>query len=83
MPLQTVWGRILVPRRFASAPIGGLLVLIHGRLVNARAKTKQLLCDKFRSEVARDVISGVDVEYVGMNVRIKFGDSRSNRFLDI
>ena len=32
---------------------------------------KQLLCDNFRPEVASDVISGVDVEQVGMNVHVK------------
>ena len=56
---------------------------MNGRLANARAITKQLLCDNFRPEAASDVISGVDVEQVGMNVHIKFGESRSNRFRDI
>ena len=55
-----------------------------GRLANSRAKTKQLLCDNFRpAAVASDVISGVDVEQVGMNARVKFGDSGSNRSRDI
>ena len=27
MPPQTGWGQILVPQRFASPPIGGLLVV--------------------------------------------------------
>ena len=34
---------------------------MNGRLANARAMTKQLLCDNFRPEVASDVVSGVDV----------------------
>ena len=54
-----------------------------GRLAIARAITKQLLSDNFRPEVVNDVISGVDVEEVGMNVRVKFGDSRSNSSGDI
>ena len=49
---------------------------MNGRLANARAITKQLLCDNFRPEVVSDVISGVDVELVGMNVREEFGDFR-------
>ena len=56
---------------------------MNGRLANATAITKQLLCKNFRQEVASDVISGVDVEQVGMNTRVKFGDSRSNRSRDI
>ena len=38
---------------------------------------------KFRPAVDADVISGVAVEYVGMDVRVSFGDSRSNGFRDI
>ena len=34
--------------------------------------------DKFRPEVANDVISGVAVAYVGMDVRVKVNDYRSN-----
>ena len=45
--------------------------------------TKQLLCDNFRPEVASGVISGVDVEHVGMNIHVKFGDFRSNCSRDI
>ena len=56
---------------------------MNGRLANARAITKQLLCDNFRPEAASDVISGVGVEQVGMKVRVKFGDSMSNRYRDI
>ena len=37
----------------------------------------------FRLEVDNDVISGVAVDSVGMDVPIKFGDSRSNGFRDI
>ena len=33
---------------------------------------------QIRLEVACDVISGVAVDYVGMDVRGKFGDPRSN-----
>ena len=36
-----------------------------------------------RPEVDNDVISGVAVDNVGMDVPIKFCDSRSNGFLDI
>ena len=32
----------------------------------------------FRPEVDNDVISSVTVDYVGLDVRVKFGDSRSN-----
>ena len=56
---------------------------MNGRLANARAITKQLLCDNFRPEVGSDVTSGVDVEQGGMNVHLKFGDFRSNRSRDI
>ena len=51
---------------------------MNGCLANARAITKQLLFDKFQLEVASDVISSVDVEQVGMNVSVRFGNSRSN-----
>ena len=34
----------------------------------------------FRPEVDHDVISGVAVDTVGMDVPVKFGDSRSNGF---
>ena len=34
----------------------------------------------FRLEVDNDVISGKAVDNVGVDVRIKFGDSRSNDF---
>ena len=34
----------------------------------------------FRPEVDNDVISSVAVENVGMDVLVKFGDSRSNGF---
>ena len=37
----------------------------------------------FRPEVGNDVISGVTVYYVGVDVRVKFGDSRSNVYRDI
>ena len=56
---------------------------MNGRLANARAITKQLLFDNCQPESASDVISGADVEQVGMNVLIKFGDFRSNRSRDI
>ena len=35
--------------------------------------------DNCRLKVAGDVISGVAVDLVGVDVRVKFGDSRSNR----
>ena len=37
----------------------------------------------FRREVDNDVISGVAVDNVGVDVPIEFGDSRSNRIRDI
>ena len=36
-----------------------------------------------RLEIDNDVISGVAVDNVGVDVHIKFGDSRSNGFRDI
>ena len=36
-----------------------------------------------RPEIDNDVISGQDVDNVGVDVHIKFGDSRSSRFRDI
>ena len=36
-----------------------------------------------RPEVDNDVISGMTVDNVGMDVHVKFGDSRSNGFRDI
>ena len=36
-----------------------------------------------RPEIDNDVISGVAVDNVGVDVHIKFGDSRSNRFRDV
>ena len=36
-----------------------------------------------RPEIDIDVISGQAVDNVGVDVHIKFGDSRSNRFRDI
>ena len=37
----------------------------------------------FQTEVDNDVISGTAVDNVGVDVAIKFGDSRSNGFRDI
>ena len=37
----------------------------------------------FRPEVVHDIISGANVGRVGMDVPVKFGDSRSNRSRDI
>ena len=37
----------------------------------------------FRPEVDNDVISGSTVEHHGIDVCVKFGDSRSNGFRDI
>ena len=45
---------------------------MNGRLANARAITKQFLYNNFRPEVACDIISGGDVEQLGMS------DSRTN-----
>ena len=39
--------------------------------------------DSFRPEVVSDVIYGADVEQVNVNVRVKLGDSRSNRSREI
>ena len=39
--------------------------------------------NNFRLEVDSDVISGVAVDNVGVDVPVKFGDSRSNAFRDI
>ena len=39
--------------------------------------------DNFRREVHGDVISSVIVDPTGVKVRVKFGDSRSNRSRDI
>ena len=39
--------------------------------------------DNFRSVVASDVISGGYMEAGILNVRVKLGDSRSNRYRDI
>ena len=36
-----------------------------------------------RPEIDNDVMSGLAVDNVGVDVHIKFGDSRSNRFRDI
>ena len=36
----------------------------------------------FRPEVDNDVMSGGSVDNVGVDVRVKFGDSRSNGFRD-
>ena len=32
----------------------------------------------FQPEVDNDVVSGMAIDYVGIDVRVKFGDSRSN-----
>ena len=39
--------------------------------------------DNFRPEVPSDIISGVVVDPAGVKVRVKFGDSGSNRSRDI
>ena len=39
--------------------------------------------DNFRAELVRDVIFNATVEKVGMDFRLKFGDSRSNHSSDI
>ena len=35
-----------------------------------------------RSEAASDVISDFVIKYAGLDLHVKFGDSRSNRFRD-
>ena len=52
-------------------------------LANAIAITKKRICDNFRPEVASEVISGLDVAQVGVNVRVKFCDFRPNHSRDI
>ena len=49
---------------------------MNGHLANARAITRQLLCDNFLPEVASDVISGVVVDPMGVKVHVKFGGFR-------
>ena len=41
-----------------------------------------VFCDNFRPEVVRDVIPGVDVVHIAVDIHI-FGDSRSNCSRDI
>ena len=40
------------------------------------------LCDLLPTRIENDVISGVAVDNVGMDIHVKFGDSRSNGFRD-
>ena len=42
-----------------------------------------LISDNCRPKIAGDVISAVVVEYIGMDVPVKFGDSKSNGSWDI
>ena len=44
---------------------------------------RQFFRDNFRLEVVSEVISGVAVEYRGVDDPVKLGDSGSNRFRDI
>ena len=44
---------------------------------------RQFFRDNFRPKVASGVTSGMAVEWVGMDVHMKFGDSRSKRSSDI
>ena len=62
-----------------APPIGGLSFTWSLQ----RGHFKQYFRDNFQPEVVSDVISGVGVESVGMDVRVKFGDSRSHGFRDI
>ena len=39
--------------------------------------------DNFRPEVDSDVISGVAIKQLGVNIRVEFGDSKPNRSRDI
>ena len=43
----------------------------------------QFFHHNFRAEVDNDVLSGLKVDYVGMHIGVKFGDSRSNGSRDI
>ena len=48
-----------------------------------RRHFRRFFRSNFRLEVVRDVISSANVGQVGMDVPVKFGDSRSNTSLDI
>ena len=54
---------------------------------SARSRRKQYFRHffryNFRPEVDNDVISAVAIDYVGVDIPIKFGDSRSKRSRDI
>ena len=53
------------------------------RSVVAVFSTVSLFRFSFRPEVDNDVISGEATDYVGMDVHVKFGDSRSSGFRNI
>ena len=54
---------------------------LHPKALEAPFST--VFCHNFRPEADSDVISGAIVEATGMEVRVKFGGSRSNRSRDI
>ena len=58
-------------RRFEVEAVGGVIFSPFSNV------------DSFRLEVYNDVISGVVVDPMGMKVPVKFGESRSNRSIDI
>ena len=49
---------------------------MNGNLANARAISRQLLCDNFRSDGASDIVPGVVEDPMGLKVHVKFGGSR-------
>ena len=63
--------RLNCSREIPPEAVGGV---IYGRLS---------IVDNFRPEAATDVISGAFVDPIGMKVRVKFDDSRSNHSSDI
>ena len=59
------------------------IILMNGHLANARAITRQLVCDNFRPDGASDVISCAGVDPTGVKADVKFDDSRSKYSPDI
>ena len=45
-----------------------------------RRHFRRFVCDNFRPEAGSDIVSGVAVELIDMDFRVKSGDSRSNRY---
>ena len=74
--------------RLSSISVSNFVVLAETVLEKLHHKTVGgCILDTFRYnfqlEVDNDVISGVAVGNIGMDVHVKFGDSRSNGFRDI